>query len=72
MVNAGKQGICLDLKSDAGRRLFLRLAAGSDVVVENYRDECLTGSVSTTPRASRSTRASFWPVDAASRGRVRQ
>jgi crotonobetainyl-CoA:carnitine CoA-transferase CaiB-like acyl-CoA transferase len=37
MLNAGKQGVRLDLKSPAGRALFLRLVAGSDVVVENYR-----------------------------------
>src|SRR5579885_2572446 len=37
LLNAGKQGLRLDLKSEAGRDLFLRLAAGADVAVENYR-----------------------------------
>src|ERR1700730_2310937 len=37
MLNAGKQGMRLDLKSKVGRDLFLRLAKKSDVVVENYR-----------------------------------
>ena len=37
MLNAGKQGVRIDLKSADGRALLLRLAAVSDVVVENYR-----------------------------------
>ncbi|MEN9684042.1 MAG: hypothetical protein RLZZ427_1793 [Pseudomonadota bacterium] len=36
-VNAGKRSVTLNLKSDAGRELALRLAARADVVVENYR-----------------------------------
>ena len=35
--NLGKASIALDLKSDAGRDLFLRLAQGVDVVAENFR-----------------------------------
>ncbi|HUF53588.1 MAG TPA: CaiB/BaiF CoA-transferase family protein [Dehalococcoidia bacterium] len=35
-INRGKRSICLDLKSDAGRDLFLRLAEKADVVIENY------------------------------------
>lgn len=35
--NAGKLGVTLDLKSDAGRAAFRRLVAGADVVVENFR-----------------------------------
>jgi crotonobetainyl-CoA:carnitine CoA-transferase CaiB-like acyl-CoA transferase len=35
--NLGKQSIGLDLKADAGRTLFLRLAATVDVVAENFR-----------------------------------
>jgi crotonobetainyl-CoA:carnitine CoA-transferase CaiB-like acyl-CoA transferase len=35
-VNRGKQSICLDLKSDAGRELFLRLVEKADVVMENF------------------------------------
>lgn len=37
MLNAGKQGMRIDLKTPAGRAVFLRLVETSDVVVENYR-----------------------------------
>lgn len=36
-TNRNKKSICLDLKSDAGRALFLRLVKVSDVLVENFR-----------------------------------
>jgi crotonobetainyl-CoA:carnitine CoA-transferase CaiB-like acyl-CoA transferase len=36
-TNRNKRGICLDLKSPRGRDLFLKLAAKSDVVIENFR-----------------------------------
>jgi crotonobetainyl-CoA:carnitine CoA-transferase CaiB-like acyl-CoA transferase len=36
-LNAGKKSIVLDLKSDAGRRAAIELAATSDVVLENFR-----------------------------------
>lgn len=36
-VNAGKQSVTLDLKSQEGRDIFLRLASMSDVVLENFR-----------------------------------
>jgi formyl-CoA transferase len=36
-VNRGKRGIVLDLKTPAGQNAFKRLAAGADVVIENYR-----------------------------------
>lgn len=35
--NAGKKCILLDLKDPRGRDVFLKLAAESDVVIENYR-----------------------------------
>src|ERR1051326_8506426 len=35
--NRNKRSVTLNLKSDAGRRVFADLAARSDVVVENFR-----------------------------------
>jgi crotonobetainyl-CoA:carnitine CoA-transferase CaiB-like acyl-CoA transferase len=35
-LNTNKRGITLDLEQAAGRALFLRLAAGADVVIESY------------------------------------
>lgn len=35
--NAGKRSVTLDLKRDAGRQLFFRLLAGTDVLLENFR-----------------------------------
>ncbi len=35
-VNRGKHSICLDLKSERGRELALRLAEAADVVTENF------------------------------------
>lgn len=36
-VNRGKRSLLLDLKTDAGRAVFLKLLDTADVVVENYR-----------------------------------
>jgi crotonobetainyl-CoA:carnitine CoA-transferase CaiB-like acyl-CoA transferase len=36
-INRNKKGITLDYKQPEGKALFLRLAAGMDVLVENYR-----------------------------------
>ena len=36
-MNRNKRSIILDLKSEAGRNVFFRLAETADVVVENYR-----------------------------------
>jgi len=36
-VNRNKRSLALDLHADAGRALFLRLAASCDVVIENFR-----------------------------------
>jgi crotonobetainyl-CoA:carnitine CoA-transferase CaiB-like acyl-CoA transferase len=36
-INRGKRSLCLDLKREAGREVFLRLAGGADAVVESFR-----------------------------------
>lgn len=36
-TNRGKRSLALDLKSDEGRELFLRLAESADVIVETFR-----------------------------------
>jgi CoA:oxalate CoA-transferase len=36
-VNAGKQSVALDLKSEEGRETFLRLVDQADVLLENFR-----------------------------------
>jgi crotonobetainyl-CoA:carnitine CoA-transferase CaiB-like acyl-CoA transferase len=36
-VNRGKRGIVLNLKTQAGKAAFLRLAKHADIVIENYR-----------------------------------
>ncbi|WP_027940541.1 CaiB/BaiF CoA transferase family protein [Amycolatopsis taiwanensis] len=35
--NSGKRSITVNLKSDGGRRIFERLVAGADVLLENFR-----------------------------------
>ena len=42
-ANRGKKGISLDVRKPAGRALFLRLIAGFDVLVENFRTGTLDG-----------------------------
>jgi formyl-CoA transferase len=36
MLNANKQSLTLDLKTEAGKRLFRQVIAGTDVLVENF------------------------------------
>ena len=43
-LNTSKRSITLDLKSDAGRALLLRMAADADVVVENFRPSDAAGA----------------------------
>jgi len=38
-LHRNKRGITLNLKSDKGRALFMRLASKADIIVENYRME---------------------------------
>jgi CoA:oxalate CoA-transferase len=42
-LNRGKQSIALDLKADADRRIFERLLAQADVLVENFRPGTMDG-----------------------------
>ena len=42
-VNRGKKSICLDLKTEAGRDLFLRLVERVDVVMENFTPGTMEG-----------------------------
>jgi crotonobetainyl-CoA:carnitine CoA-transferase CaiB-like acyl-CoA transferase len=42
-VNRGKRGIVLDLKREDARAVFRRLAARSDVLIENYRPGVMQG-----------------------------
>lgn len=37
MMNRNKRGVALDLRSEDGKGVFKRLAAGADVFIENYR-----------------------------------
>ena len=37
VLNRGKQGVSLDVRQAQGRALFLRLVAGFDILVENFR-----------------------------------
>lgn len=41
-VNAGKQSVALDLKDPRGKKIFLDLVKGADVVIENFRPGVMT------------------------------
>ncbi len=42
-VNRNKRALSLDVRLDAGRDLFLKLAAQADIVVENFKAGTMTG-----------------------------
>ncbi len=42
-VNRNKQNVSLDLRHPEGRRLFLALCAGADIVIENFKPGTLAG-----------------------------
>ncbi len=41
MMNRNKRGIALDLKSEAGKQVLLRLIEDADVLIENYRRDTM-------------------------------
>ncbi|MEM8744660.1 MAG: CoA transferase [Pseudomonadota bacterium] len=41
MMNRNKRGIALDLKSEAGKEVLLRLIKDADVLIENYRHDTM-------------------------------
>ncbi len=41
MMNRNKRGIALDLKSEAGKQVLLRLIKDADVLIENYRRDTM-------------------------------
>ena len=57
-LNRGKRSIRIDLKSDAGREAFLRLARDADVVLESFRPGVLDKLGVGYERCARSTRGS--------------
>ena len=59
VANRGKKGISLDVRKPGGRELFLRLLAGIDVLVENFRPGTLDRWGWTSPRCTRPIRA-WW------------
>jgi crotonobetainyl-CoA:carnitine CoA-transferase CaiB-like acyl-CoA transferase len=50
-LNRNKRSIRINLKTDAGREVLLRLAREHDVVLESFRPACSTGSASATSAA---------------------
>ena len=57
-LNRGKRSARIDLKSEDGRKAFLKLAEGADVVLESFRPGVLDRSASGTRPCARSTRGS--------------
>ena len=59
-INRNKRSIALDLKQPAGRKVFLELVAGMDVVVHNMRVAAIDTSDWATRRRRPSTRG--WSI----------
>ena len=55
-LNRGKESICVDLKSDRGREIALRVIAKADVFVQNSRPASWNASDSTRRDCARRTR----------------
>lgn len=51
-LNRNKRSLVLDLKAEAGKAVFRRLAAGADIVVENLRPGAMAGLGLDYPRLS--------------------
>ena len=58
-LHRNKRSLTLDLKSPAGREVFLRLAKEADVIIENFRPGLSIGWASTTRLSKPSTQESF-------------
>jgi crotonobetainyl-CoA:carnitine CoA-transferase CaiB-like acyl-CoA transferase len=61
-TNRGKRSIELDFDSEEGRRIVRKLAARSDVVLENFKVGSLAKSASTTRASRLITRAIYCSV----------
>ena len=70
-LNRGKRSIRLDLKSDAGRDAFLRLAGEYDVVLESFRPGVLDRLGFGYEALARSTRGSSTARSPATASRAR-
>src|SRR5216684_3971897 len=50
-INRNKKSLTLDYKSPRGKEIFLKLVAGTDVLVENYRPTVKRVASTSSPRA---------------------
>jgi crotonobetainyl-CoA:carnitine CoA-transferase CaiB-like acyl-CoA transferase len=51
-MNAGKRNVCLDLRAEGAVQVLARLAAGADVLLENFRAGVLARFGLDAPRCS--------------------
>ena len=59
VFNANKRSVTLNLKSETGRDIFLKLVENADIVVENYGPDRWNDSTSATTFSRAPIRASF-------------